>query len=86
MESSSHTDFVKNIATAICTLPEDIEIQSTVDERGVLIQLYVNQEDLGRIIGKKGETATAIRTLLRGLGVRNNAHYGFKVAARNGTI
>lgn len=82
-EEKVHVDFVKNILTALCSKPEDIEIEDRIDERGVLIQVYVAQEDLGRIIGKGGDGANAIRLLLRTLGAKNNAHYGFKVDTRH---
>lgn len=75
-------DYVRVIASGICTFPDRIEIQESMDQRGVLIELFVDKEDLGRMIGKGGETASAIRQLMRALGSKNNAHYGFKVNAR----
>lgn len=74
--------FVHSIATGLCTNPEAIEIEEKVDERGVLVQLYVAKEDIGRVIGQGGETATAIRLLLRSLGSKNSARYSFKVDTR----
>lgn len=71
--------FIRTIAEALCDRPEDITIERTTDERGVLVMLYVAQEDIGRIIGKKGECATAIRLLLRALGSRIDARLSFKV-------
>lgn len=59
--------------------PNDIHIERSIDEKGVLLQLTVNPEDLGRVIGKQGATANAIRTLLRALGSKNNARYNFKI-------
>lgn len=73
---------VRCIAEAMCERPEDIEIDRTIDERGVLIKLYVDKYDLPRIIGKGGETANAIRVLLRALGSKNDARYSFKVDAK----
>jgi predicted RNA-binding protein YlqC (UPF0109 family) len=73
---------VRRITEALCTKPEEIEIETSLDERGTLIQLHVGREDLGRIIGKGGENAQAIRLLLRALGSRHNARYGFKVAEK----
>lgn len=82
MPEKTHLDFVADIARSIVNNPDDVEVEDKMDERGVLIQLWVNKEDLGRIIGKGGDTANAIRTLLRCLGTKNNAHYGFKVDTR----
>jgi len=82
MEPTSHIDFVRQIAEAICVEPEKIEVESSIDEKGVLIKLFVARSDLGRMIGRGGETAQAVRTLLRGLGARNSAHYGLKVDSK----
>lgn len=80
MEGSTiDTQFVKTIIEAIVGHPEDIYIQRSVDEKGVLLELTVNPEDLGRVIGKNGATAQSIRTLLRALGTKNNARYNFKI-------
>lgn len=73
---------VRHIAESLCDHPEEIELSDSIDERGVLIQLYVAKTDLPRMIGKGGETANSIRMILRALGTRNNARYSFKVDAR----
>lgn len=72
-------DFIKNISAPLCDNPASIEITVSNDERGVLVNLYVHQRDLGRMIGKKGSTASAMRNLLRVLGVKNDAHYSLKI-------
>lgn len=73
---------VKSIADALCEQPDQIEIQDSVDEKGALIKLLVSKQDLPRMIGKGGDTAMAIRTLLRALGSRHNARYSFKVDSK----
>jgi predicted RNA-binding protein YlqC (UPF0109 family) len=75
--------FIRNLAEALCDDPNSIEIEETTDEQGVLIRLYVAGSDLGRIIGRKGTTATAIRTLLRGLASKNGTRCSFKVNKRD---
>ena len=50
-----------------------------IDEKGVLLTLTVNPEDLGRVIGRRGSTAQSLRTLLRALGTKNSARYNLKV-------
>lgn len=70
---------VRTIAESLCEQPDQIEIQDSIDEKGVLIKLLVAKQDLPRMIGKGGDTAMAIRTLLRALGARHNARYSFKV-------
>ncbi len=78
-EPSPAETFIRLITDRFCERPDEVDIQIKEDDKGTLIMLYVAQEDIGRMIGKNGDTATAIRTLLRALGSRNNAKYSFKV-------
>jgi predicted RNA-binding protein YlqC (UPF0109 family) len=71
--------FLDFVVKHLVEYPEDVRIDKTVDERGVLLELTVNKSDLGRVIGKKGATAQSLRTLLRALGAKNNARYNLKV-------
>lgn len=64
--------------------PDDIEVTRTVDEMGVLITLKVSKDDMGRIIGKNGQTAKAIRILLRVIGSKNNARVNLKIVEPDG--
>ena len=64
--------------------PDDIEVTRTVDEMGVLITLKVAKDDMGRIIGKSGQTAKAIRILLRVIGTKNNARVNLKIVEPDG--
>jgi uncharacterized protein len=72
-------EFVKFVIENIVENPEDIEIDRTVDEMGVLITLKVNKDDMGKIIGKSGQTAKALRVLLRIIGSKNNARVNLKI-------
>lgn len=78
----SQINLVRTIAESLCQENDQIEVTESLDERGVLIKLFVAKEDLPRMIGKGGETANAIRQLLRALGARNNARYSFKVDSK----
>lgn len=71
--------FVDYVTRQLVEYPEDVRLDREVDEKGVLIRLTVNKSDLGRVIGKKGATAQALRTLLHALGSRNNARYNLKI-------
>ncbi len=71
--------FVDYIIKQLVEYPEDVQIDRSVDEKGVLLKLIVNKSDLGRVIGKRGANAQSIRTLLRALGMRNNARYNLKI-------
>lgn len=71
--------FVEYIVKNLVENPDDIKIERTIDEKGVLLTLTVNKEDLGRIIGRRGATAQSLRALLRALALKNNAHYNLKI-------
>lgn len=77
-------DFLDYIAKAIVEKPEKVQIKRTLDKKGVLLELNVDQEDVGKVIGKRGSTVNAIRTLLRVLGAKHDARYSLKVDEPNG--
>lgn len=77
-------EFVETVVKAIVDHPEDVKTNRSVDEMGVLIELTVNPEDMGKIIGKEGRTAKSIRTLLRVLGAKNNARVNLKIIEPEG--
>lgn len=72
-------EFVEYVVKAIVNHPEDVKAERTIDERGVLITLHVNPEDMGYVIGKSGQTARAIRTLLKIVGAKDNARVNLKI-------
>tara|TARA_B100000745_G_C19931085_1_gene313510 strand:- start:145 stop:525 length:381 start_codon:yes stop_codon:yes gene_type:complete len=71
--------FLENLVKALVDHPDDVKIDRTVDEMGVLLTLDVNAEDMGKIIGRSGNTAKAIRTLLRVVGMKNDARVNLKI-------
>lgn len=71
--------FVEYIVKSLVGHPEDVVVERLIDEKGVLLTLTVNPEDLGRVIGKRGVTAQSLRTLLRALGTKNDARYNLKI-------
>lgn len=77
-------EFVENIVKAIVDHPEEVVTGRTLDERGVLIQLTVNREDMGKVIGREGRTAKAIRSLLRVFGARNESRINLKIVDPEG--
>jgi len=72
-------EFLETMVKAIVNHPDDVKAEREVDERGVLITLDVNPEDMGSVIGRSGQTARAIRTLLRVVGSKNNARVNLKI-------
>lgn len=79
MEKFTDKEFVSYVVKSIVDNPNDVLIERTVDEMGVLITLQVNPSDMGYVIGKAGSTAKAIRSLLRIVGARNNARVNLKI-------
>ena len=79
MSSTIDQQFVEFVVKSLVVNPDDVQIERIVDEKGVLLTLTVNPEDLGRVIGKHGATAQSIRTLLRSLGKKNDARYNLKI-------
>lgn len=77
-------EFVESIVKAIVDHPEEVVTGRTLDERGVLIQLTVNREDMGKVIGREGRTAKAIRSLLRVFGARNESRINLKIVDPEG--
>lgn len=77
--STIDQQFVEYIVKSLVGHPEDVTVERLIDEKGVLLSLTVNPEDLGRVIGKRGVTAQSLRTLLRALGTKNDARYNLKI-------
>jgi predicted RNA-binding protein YlqC (UPF0109 family) len=71
--------FVEFIVKSLVSNPDHVQIERRIDEKGVLLELTVDPDDLGRIIGKRGATAQSLRTLLRALGTKNDARYNLKI-------
>ena len=71
--------FVEYVVKSLVNHPDDVHADRTVDDRGVLITLHINQEDMGYIIGRQGQTARAIRILLKTVGAKDNARVNLKI-------
>lgn len=73
------TQFLEYVVKALVDNPDSVKINRTVDEMGVLMTLDVNALDMGKVIGRSGNTAKAIRTLLRVVGMKNNSRVNLKI-------
>jgi uncharacterized protein len=82
--NSIDQQFVEFIVKSLVSNPDAVSVERRIDEKGVLLELTVDPEDLGRVIGKRGATAQSLRTLLRALGTKNDARYNLKIVD-NGT-
>lgn len=87
MADESHQDqeFIDYVVKALVDHPADVKTERTVDEMGVLITLHVNPEDMGQVIGRSGQTARSLRTLLRVVGAKNNARVNLKIFEPEGS-
>lgn len=79
MATSIDQQFIEYIVKSVVGNPDAVKIERRIDEKGVLLELTVDPEDLGRVIGKRGATAQSLRTLLRALGTKNDARYNLKI-------
>jgi len=78
-------DFLEFVVKALVDNPESVAVNRTVDEMGVLLTLDVHKDDMGKIIGRAGNTAKAIRTLLRVVGMKNDARVNLKINEPEGS-
>ncbi len=84
MQGTSDKDFLEFLVKSIVDHPDDVVIDRRVDEMGVLLSLKVHAQDMGQIVGRQGSTAKAIRSLLRIVGIKNNARVNLKIEEPEG--
>lgn len=84
-EKAHDQEFVEYIVKSLVDAPDKVKTNRTVDEMGVLITLDVDAADMGQIIGRQGQTAKAIRTLLKVVGAKNNARVNLKINEPEGS-
>jgi predicted RNA-binding protein YlqC (UPF0109 family) len=86
MNSNIDQQFLDYVVKGLVDNPNDVKITRTVDEMGVLMTLEVNAADMGKVIGRSGNTAKAIRTLLRVVGMKNNSRVNLKINEPEGGL
>jgi predicted RNA-binding protein YlqC (UPF0109 family) len=72
-------EFLEFVVKGLVEHPDEVKIGRTVDEMGVLLTLDLHPDDMGKVIGRSGNTAKAIRTLLRVVGMKHNARVNLKI-------
>lgn len=85
MEGKKDQEFLEFLVKSIVDHPDDVRVDRKVDEMGVLLTLTVNRLDMGQVVGRSGSTAQAIRSLLRIVGVKNNARINLKINEPEGS-
>lgn len=84
-ENYHDQEFIEYVVRNLVEKPEDVIVKRTVDEMGVLLELTVDKEDMGVVIGKEGRTAKALRTLLRVLGAKSDSRINLKIVDPEGS-
>ncbi len=79
MAQENDVAFLEYVVKALVDVADEVKINRTVDEMGVLLTLSISPADMGKVIGRSGNTAKAIRTLLRVVGMKNNARVNLKI-------
>lgn len=82
MNQLNESEYLESIIKPL--ILKELDIEKIVDDRGILLIVKVEKEDIGRIIGKQGETARAIRRLIRQFGMANDQHIAVKIYEPNG--
>ena len=84
MATEQDQEFVEYVLKTVVDNPDDVQVTRTIDEMGVLISVSVNPDDMGKVIGKSGQTAKAIRTLLKVVGAKHDARVNMKIIEPEG--
>lgn len=84
-ERFADQEFLEYLVKSIVDNPDDVTVVRKLDEMGVLLSLKVNQKDMGHVVGRQGATAKAIRSLLRIVGIKNNARVNLKIEEPEGS-
>lgn len=84
MEQFKDQEFLEFLVKSIVDTPADVVVERKIDEMGVLLTLKVNRTDMGQVVGRQGSTAKAIRSLLRIVGMKNNARVNLKILEPEG--
>ncbi len=77
-------EFLEYLVKSLVDHPDDVKVERKVDEMGVLLTLRVNPVDMGQVVGRQGATAKSIRSLLKIVGVKNNARVNLKIEEPEG--
>jgi predicted RNA-binding protein YlqC (UPF0109 family) len=78
-------EFLEYLIKSIVDHPDDVKIERSIDDLGVLLRLKVHKEDMGQVVGRQGATAKAVRSLLRIVGIKNNARVNLKIEEPEGS-
>lgn len=72
-------ELVLDIAKALVDNPDEVKIEETIKEDEIILKLSVSQEDMGKVIGKQGRIAKAIRTVIRSAANREDKKVSLEI-------
>lgn len=72
-------ELLEFIARELVESPDEVRVTEVVDGRGTLLQLSVDPEDMGRVIGRSGRTARAIRTIVKAAAIRDGSRVAVEI-------
>src|SRR6266404_7300669 len=84
-KATADQEFLEYLVKSLVDHPDDVKVDRKVDEMGVLLSLHVNPMDMGQVVGRQGATAKSIRSLLRIVGIKNNARVNLKIEEPEGS-
>ncbi len=84
-KATADQEFLEYLVKSLVDHPDDVKVDRKVDEMGVLLSLKVNPMDMGQVVGRQGATAKSIRSLLRIVGIKNNARVNLKIEEPEGS-
>lgn len=79
MEKPVYQDVLENILTALVNNPQEVKVQRIIDEMGVLLRVKLHPQDMGLVVGRKGENIKAIKTIIKAIGSKNHARVNIKI-------
>lgn len=79
MEKPPYQEILEKILERLVNNPQDIKVQRLIDEMGVLLKIKIHPQDMGLVIGRKGETIKAIKTIIKAIGTKNHARVNIKI-------
>lgn len=85
METNLDIQVLEVLVKALVEYSDEVRVERSTDEMGVLLSLTVNPNDMGKVIGKEGNTAKAMRTILRAIGLKNGSRINLKIVEPEGS-
>jgi len=79
MEKPVYQEVLENILQSLVNNPQEVKVQRIIDEMGVLLKVKIHPQDMGLIIGRKGETIKAIKTIIKAIGTKYHARVNIKI-------